>query len=137
MIFPLALALAACADNQQAQNTPPNNGPTDTDGQKNPAFADGFDALASGDNIGARHDFTISDAAAPADPYEQLNLAAAYQNTGAMNRAIPLYRQVIAANTHIVAVSTTQPGDLGLTLEQIAMRNCVKGGLDQNCNVRP
>jgi outer membrane protein OmpA-like peptidoglycan-associated protein len=134
MIFPLALSLAACAGNQQAKNAPPDNGPTDTDGNKNPAFADGFTAMARGDDAAARRDFAISDAAAPSDPYEQLNMAAAYQNTGAMNRAVPLYRQVIAANTHIVASSTTQPADQGLTLEQIAQRNCEKGGLDSNCN---
>lgn len=128
-LAPIGLLLSACAHNDQSGQTVP----TDTSGQQS-QFTDGFEALQNGDNLKARHDLEQSYQAAPKDPYEAENLAAAYQNTGELGKALPLYRAVIASGDDYHPMFTTRPEVQGLSIAEIARWNLKLAGVDEYGN---
>jgi outer membrane protein OmpA-like peptidoglycan-associated protein len=129
-LVPAGLLLSACASNdrQQAQAVP-----ADTSGQQS-VFTAGFTALEDGDNIVARQKLEQAYQASPKDPYDQENLAAAYQNTGDLGKALPLYRDVIANGQDLHPSFVTRPEVKGMTMAQIAQWNLKLAGVDEYGN---
>jgi outer membrane protein OmpA-like peptidoglycan-associated protein len=130
-LLPIGLLLSACASHsdQSSQVVP-----TDSSGQKS-VFTDGFAALQNGDNLKARRDLEESYRANPGDPYEEENLAAAYQNTGELGKALPLYRDVIATGDDDQTMFTTRPEVAGMSLGDIARWNLKLAGVDEYGNL--
>jgi outer membrane protein OmpA-like peptidoglycan-associated protein len=126
-LMPIGLLLSACAnDSNQVV-------PTDTSGEQS-LFSDGFAALQNGDNVKARNYLEQSYSAAPTDPYEEGNLAAAYQNTGALDKALPLYRHVLVTGEDVHPALTTRPEVAGLSMADIARWNLKLAGVDEYGN---
>jgi len=142
MALPLCLLVPACASNDanRADNggvtIVANNGETiaPADGAGTPGFAEGYKALKSADYGTATVQLAEAHGRAPSDPYDALDLGAAYQNQGMVDRALPLYRVAIQDGQARHPSDTTLTSDEGLTVAQIAQRNCVKARLDENCN---
>jgi len=124
----VGLLLSACADQQQSKNFP-----ADTSGQQS-VFTNGFSALQNGNSVQARADFEQAYASAPQDPYDQEDLAASYQNTGHLDRALPLYRNVIATAGNVYPTYVTRPEVQGLSVAQVAEWNLRLAGVDQYGN---
>ena len=61
----------------------------------------GFKAIASGDYSSAQNEFQGEAAKNPHDPYLELDLAVAYQNTGRFDLAEVLYRQAITDGKNV------------------------------------
>jgi outer membrane protein OmpA-like peptidoglycan-associated protein len=125
----VGLVLSACAD----QNNTSNVVPADTSGQES-LFTNGFQAMQQGNDVQARTDFEQSYASNPNDPYEQEDLAATYQNTGNLDKALPLYRNVIATAGSVYPTYTTRPEVNGLSVAQVAEWNLKLAGVDQYGN---
>ncbi|HZT50911.1 MAG TPA: hypothetical protein VFA22_03210, partial [Stellaceae bacterium] len=85
-LVPAGLLLSACAENSS------RTVPVDTSGQESSNYAAGYSALENGDNAAARRYLAQAYAARPSDPFDEVNYAAALQNTGAIDQAVPLYR---------------------------------------------
>jgi len=68
----------------------------------------------------------------PHDPYAQLDLAFAYQMTGRMDLAEPLYRAAMVDGRGVMPATTASDRTAGMSLDQIACEN-LKAGL-QNAN---
>jgi len=130
-LLPIGLLLSACAS-QPDRST--QTVPTDSTGKKS-IFTDGFAALQRGDNLKARHDLEESYRANPTDPYEEENLAAAYQNTSELGKALPLYRDVIAKGDEYQTMFTTRPEVAGMSIADIARWNLKLAGVDEYGNV--
>jgi outer membrane protein OmpA-like peptidoglycan-associated protein len=142
MALPLCLLVPACASNDatHADNggvtVVANNGKTFApgDGAGTPSFAEGYKALKSADYGKATVELADAHDRAPADPYDALDLGAAYQNQGLMDKALPLYRVAIQDGQDLHPYDTTLTSEQGLTVAQIAQHNCLKARLDENCN---
>jgi outer membrane protein OmpA-like peptidoglycan-associated protein len=126
-LVPVGLLLSACADHSDKVV------PVDTSGQPS-TFTDGFAALQNGDNLKARQYLEQSYKSAPTDSYEQENLAAAYQNTGELGKALPLYREVIAHGDDLHPMFTTRSEVAGLSIADIARWNLKLAGVDEYGN---
>jgi outer membrane protein OmpA-like peptidoglycan-associated protein len=122
----IGLLLSACADQNKVV-------PADTSGKES-VFTDGFAAMQNGDNSNARADFEQAYAAAPNDPYDEEDLAASYQNTGNLQKALPLYRNVIATAGNVYPSYITRPEVQGLSVAQVAEWNLRQAGVDQYGN---
>ncbi len=107
--------------------------PTDTSGQPS-VFTDGYTALQNGDNVKARSYLEQAHNAAPSDPYEEENLAAAYQYTGELGKALPLYRHVFVTGEDVHPMFTTRPEVAGMTMAEIARWNLKLAGVDEYGN---
>lgn len=83
----------------------------------------GYNALKAGNYAKARTDLEKAYAKAPNDPYVQLNLGAAYQNTGEMAKARDLFTKVLVSGKNEVATDSSDPNKTGQTLAQIAQAN--------------
>lgn len=129
-LVPIGLLLSACANDldQSGQVVP-----TDTSGQPS-VFTDGYTALQNGDNVKARSYLEQAHNAAPSDPYEEENLAAAYQNTGELGKALPLYRHVFVTGEDVHPMFTTRPEVAGMTMAEIARWNLKLAGVDEYGN---
>jgi outer membrane protein OmpA-like peptidoglycan-associated protein len=142
MALPLCLLVPACASNNAgvADNSGvtvvANNGETiaPADAAGTPGFAEGYKALKDANYSQATMQLASAHDRAPSDPYDALDLGAAYQNQGMVDRALPLYRVAIQDGQSRHPSDTTLTSDQGLTVAQIAQRNCVKARLDENCN---
>src|SRR6185312_4934270 len=129
-LVPIGLLLSAFAnDSGQAKQIVP----TDSSGEQS-LFTDGFAALQSGDNVAARDYLEQSHSAAPSDPYEEENLAAAYQNTGELDKALPLYRHVLVSGEDVRPIFTTRPEVEGMSMAEIARWNLKLAGVDEYGN---
>ena len=73
-------------------------------------------------------------ATSPSDPYDEEDLAAAYQNTGNLDKALPLYRNVIATAGNVYPSYVTRPEVQGLSVAQVAEWNLKFAGVDQYGN---
>jgi outer membrane protein OmpA-like peptidoglycan-associated protein len=122
----VGLVLSACADQTKVV-------PADTSGKES-VFTDGFAAMQQGNDAQARADFEQAYAANPGDPYDEEDLAATYQNTGHLDRALPLYRHVIATAGGVYPTYTTRPEVQGLSVAQVAEWNLKLAGVDQYGN---
>jgi len=71
-------------------------------------------------------------AAHPHDPYVQLDLGLAYQMSGRMDLAEPLYRAAMIDGRGVMPAATATDRTAGMSLDQIACEN-LKAGL-QNAN---
>lgn len=133
-LLPFSLLLAACASSNQVSSTQTSTEQaqfTPAAANQTSAFADGYAALKNGDNDAARQKFEVSYATAPSDPYESLDLGAAYQNGGLIERALPLYRKTIKQGSGVYPADVTQPEVEGLPLDEIAKHNMAIAGLDE------
>ena len=130
-LLPVGLLLAACASNNsdQAQQIVPG----DSSGKPS-VFTDGFIALQHGDNATARQKLQLAYNASPHDVYDEENLAAAYQNTGDLAQALPLYRDTLANGQDLHPQFVTQPELTGMTMAEIARRNLKLAGVDEYGN---
>jgi len=129
-LVPAGLLLSACANNsQQSQQALP----ADSSGQQS-IFTAGFDALQKGDNVAARHDLQQAYQQNPHDVYDEENLGAAYQNTGDLGKALPLYRDTIANGQDSQTSFVTRPEVQGMTIAQIAAWNLKLAGVDEYGN---
>ena len=121
-------AHAQSASDQQKQLVP-------TDGSgKESVYTEGYQSMTKGDWTGAHQEFQQSYQKAPGDPYDQVSLAAADQNIGQLNEAVPLYRTVMATGANVYPAYTTDPSDKGRSLADIARHNLAKAGFDENGN---
>jgi outer membrane protein OmpA-like peptidoglycan-associated protein len=125
----VGLLISACSSQQQQSQ----NFPADTSGQQT-VFTDGFAAMQNGDNRQARSDFEQAYTQAPNDPFDQEDLAAAYQNSGEMGKALPLYRNVIATAGNVYPSYVTRPEVQGMSVAQVAEWNLRHAGVDQYGN---
>lgn len=136
MMLPVGLLLAACAtggqsdDQAQAQFKP-----ADMSGDSSPAFSNGYAALKDGNNGAATQQFEVALRSSPSDPYENLDLGAAYQNTGLVERALPLYRETIQQGAGVYPADVTQAEVQGMPLDEIAKHNLALAGYDANGNL--
>ncbi len=128
-LVPAGLLLSACANNSQQSQALP----ADSSGQQS-VFTDGFAALQKGDNVTARHDFEQAYQQGSRDPYDAENLGAAYQNTGDLGKALPLYRDAIANGQDSNTTFVTRPEVQGMTIAQIAAWNLKLAGVDEYGN---
>jgi tetratricopeptide (TPR) repeat protein len=104
----IALAVAACA--------PANYNPND------PAYR----LLDEGRFTEASNALAAELAKDPHNPYLELNLAAAYQDLGQLDRAAPLYRRAIIDGRDIVPPVASDPYERGMTISDIACTNLRK-----------
>jgi outer membrane protein OmpA-like peptidoglycan-associated protein len=128
-LVPAGLLLSACANNSNQSQAIP----ADSSGQQT-VFTDGFTALQSGDNATARQDLEQAYQQNPHDPYDEENLGAAYQNTGDLGKALPLYRDTIANGQDLHPTFVTRPEVQGMTMAQIAAWNLKLAGVDEYGN---
>jgi flagellar motor protein MotB len=128
-LVPVELLLSACAE-QPSQTVA-----VDASGREAPAYAQGYAALKGGDNMAARRYFAQSYAARPADPFEEVNYAAALQNTGDIRSAIPLYRDAIARGSNLYGTDYTRPEVRGMSVADVARWNLAQAGRDQAGNL--
>jgi outer membrane protein OmpA-like peptidoglycan-associated protein len=133
-LLPIGLLLSACAGQSSQSNQSTETVPTDSTGKPS-VFTDGFAALQNGDNLKARQDLEQSYRANPSDPYDEENLAAAYQNTGELGKALPLYRDVIANGNDDQTMFTTRSEVAGMSLAEIARWNLKLAGVDEYGNL--
>src|SRR5262249_40396964 len=68
------------------------------------------------------------------DPYDSLDLGAAYHNSGSVERALPLYRQTIANGKGIYPADVTRAEVQGMPLDEIAKWNMRLAGYDEYGN---
>ena len=129
-LVPIGLLLSACANDSNQTN---QMVPTDASGEQS-TFTDGFAALQNGDNAKARDYLEQSHNAAPSDVYEEENLAAAYQNTDDLDKALPLYRHVLATGEDVHPMFTTRPEVEGMSMAEIARWNLKLAGVDEYGN---
>jgi outer membrane protein OmpA-like peptidoglycan-associated protein len=87
----------------------------------------GFKALVAGDYAKSQSVFEPMFAKSPRDPYIELDLGLAYQGQGRMDLAEPLYRNALVDGANIVPFFTTNPGDKGKTISDIACENLKLG----------
>jgi outer membrane protein OmpA-like peptidoglycan-associated protein len=122
--LPLGLLLmgAACASDSDrtAANNPDNY-------YNNTEKSVGYSALENGDYATAAKYFDEARRQHPGDPFIQLNLAAALQRQGFMDRAEPLYRAAMVTGDDVLPVDTTESWASGMPVDQIACRNLEMG----------
>jgi len=87
----------------------------------------GYLALKQGDDRAAIDDFAAANARTPHNAYDELNLAAAYQNSGQMSKAEPLDRQAMIDGQYAQPAETTTALSRGHTVAEIACQNLAMG----------
>ena len=87
----------------------------------------GFKALISGDYAKSQSVFEPMFAKSPHDPYIELDLGLAYQGQGRMDLAEPLYRNALVDGKDVFPAVTTNPGDAGKSIGEIACENLKLG----------
>lgn len=135
------LMLAACASAPMTVSQPEIASPPQTANQKPHAVnvanepntttatvtSPGYVALKKGDYAQARDYIKVANAETPNDAFHELNLGAAYQETGRMDLAEPLYRQAMTHGHGLRGVDTTTELSKGHTVEEIACQNLAMG----------
>jgi outer membrane protein OmpA-like peptidoglycan-associated protein len=111
--------------------TPPQ--PADSSGQVSD-FTVGFSALESHHYRVAQANFQAQLAAQPGDIYDEEGLAAAYQKSGRMDKAVPLYLDVEARGVGVMPSFWSEPSQTGLTVAEVAVQNMWIGSRDQAGN---
>jgi Tfp pilus assembly protein PilF len=92
----------------------------------------GYVALQAKDYARARDAFSAALARKPHDPWIELDLGLSYQGLGQMDKAVPLYRQVLVDGKGVVPGTTTNnSSEGGRDLASIACDNLRLGG--QSC----
>ena len=127
-VVPVGLVLSACSSEQKTV-------PVDTSGAESQSYAAGYAALQNGDNTAARDYLAQSYAARPDDPFEEINYAAALQNTGEIDKAVPLYRDVIAKGGNVYGTEFTRPEVQGMSVAGVAKWNLAQAGRDEAGNL--
>jgi hypothetical protein len=82
-----------------------------------------YKALTSGDSSQAASAMASASFDSAQDPYFELDFGLAYQNAGRMDLAEPFYRAAMTDGANIVPPVTTNAGDKGKTIAQIACEN--------------
>jgi outer membrane protein OmpA-like peptidoglycan-associated protein len=134
------LLLSGCAMQNDGANSaanPPSTNNSAVNGADNRAAdaqenrvtttSPGYEALKQGDNHTAIRDFGAANARTPHNAYDELNLAAAYQNSGQMDKAEPLDRQAMVDGRNARPVETTTALSNGHTVAEIACQNLTMG----------
>jgi outer membrane protein OmpA-like peptidoglycan-associated protein len=127
-VLPLGLLVSACSSEQTTV-------PVDTSGTQSQSYTAGWNALNSGDNTTAAQYLAQSYATRPDDPFEEINYAAALQNTGQIDQAVPLYRDAIAKGGNLYGAESTRPEVQGMSVAQVAKWNLAQAGRDEAGNV--
>ncbi len=109
---------AVSARDNRAADAPENRTTTATPG---------YLALKQGDDRAAIDDFAAANARTPHNAYDELNLAAAYQNSGQMSKAEPLDRQAMIDGQYAQPAETTTALSQGHTVAEIACQNLAMG----------
>lgn len=112
--------------NNSAVN-PADNVAADAQANRVVASTPGYEALKAGDNRQAIADFGAANAATPHNAYDELNLAAAYQNAGQMDKAEPLDRKAMIDGQDAMPAETTTALSKGHFVAEIACQNLERG----------
>jgi len=124
----MGLRLSACSPtvlDERAQVTP--HDPR----RASPEFTDGYRALKDHDFKRAQQELEVAYARTPDDPCDALDLGAAYQSRGLIDRALPLLKQAAESGRGLPVAEVTDPADQGKTIEQIAKKNLRLAGFDE------
>ncbi len=134
-LLPVAALVVACSTMAACSTqSSSDKEAADTSGNSTPAFAHGYTALKDGDYSNAQRNFEVAYQKRPDDPYEEMDLGAAYQNEGLIDKALPLYMQAETNGHGVVPAYTTKDSDNGKTIPQIVQTNLALAGLDANGN---
>jgi outer membrane protein OmpA-like peptidoglycan-associated protein len=129
-IFPIAaILLAGCAAPAQTEKTSavtPTSTADQTAAVPEPSVtpdSPGFKAFENGNYAAAIRSFKVADITKPGSPYDELDIGAAYQNSGLFLQAMPYYREAIANGHDVYPAEVTENWAKGLSVEEIACKN--------------